>query len=291
MANIVRGANTQTVINGTNENDTIDGGGRNDFINGWRGIDTAVFFGNSNDFTVTDLSGVVQVTGLDSAPENYRGQTAELINVENVQFLDKIYSLGAPSGTTDDNDSNPAPKPDNTFAPTNDETGTIDTNPNGIQTSASSKFARWKFETLLPPHLENSTWDLDAVDSNSNVFDGELVFETAQLAESDITVEGYFVILSANEVTPLRIDFDATLGMDNTFDFVSTTLSPPMAGNAATPQFEGKFSQDYQSLTGKWFGTEAISGTWSATLTETNTLSSEPINGVYENIVVVGSVI
>ena len=87
------------------------------------------------------------------------------------------------------------------------------------------------------------------------------------------------------------VDFDATLGMDNTFDFVSTTLSPPMAGNAATPQFEGKFSQDYQSLTGKWFGTEAISGTWSATLTETNTLSSEPINGVYENIVVVGSVI
>ena len=275
MAKITDNSVSRSLFGEDDENDTIDGGGGNDFIDGKSGIDTAVFFGDSSDFTVIDLSGVVHVTGLDSAPESYRGDTAELVNVEKLQFLDKVFSRDVPSGTADDNTTNPAPKPDNTIAPTNAETETIDTNPNGIQTSASSKYVRWKFETLLPSHIEGSTWDLDAVDSNNNVFDDELVFETALLAESDINVEGYFD-LSANEVTPFRIDFDAKLGMDGTFYFISTNLSPPVEGIAAAPQFEGKFSRDYQSLTGKWFETEAISGTWSATFTETNALSPEP---------------
>jgi Calx-beta domain/RTX calcium-binding nonapeptide repeat (4 copies) len=385
--NIILNKTWSETISGTSGNDSIDGNGGHDFIGGGAGIDTAVFFGNSSDFTVTDLSGVVRVTGLDSAPSNYRGYTAELVNVEKLQFLNKTFSRDVSSGTEkttgysvspasasisentasqnftitrsgdlaaetvyvsttftegfannndykgilnkavsfsagatsagvtveivndasfeknetfglivqknandpastylakstftitdDDNNTNPAPKPDNTIAPTNAETGTINTNPSGIQTSASSKFARWKFETLLPPHIERSTWDLNAVDQKGNVFDGELVFETAFLAENDINAEGYFDFI-VNKVTPYRIDFDAKLGMGGTFNSLSTNLSLPGEGIVAVPQFEGKFSSDYQSLTGKWFGTEVIPGTWSATLTETNTLNPEP---------------
>ena len=46
-------------IPGTAGNDTIDGNGGSDFIDGGAGTDTAVFFGNRSDFTVTDLNGVI----------------------------------------------------------------------------------------------------------------------------------------------------------------------------------------------------------------------------------------
>ena len=162
---IVWGTRSNFRIPGTDDNDTIDGGGGNDFIDGGAGIDTAVFFGNSRDFTVTDLSGVVQVTGLDSAPKNYRGKTAELVNVEKVQFLDKSFPRDVPSGTADDNSTNTAPKPDKTISPTNAETGTIDANPDGI---VSSPLAKWRAEKRKSSESAESKLPVTDGDNSTN---------------------------------------------------------------------------------------------------------------------------
>ena len=98
---------------GTADNETIDGAGGNDLIDGGAGTDTAVFFGNSSDFSVTNLNGVVQVTGLNTAPSEYRGYTAQLTNVENVQFIDlKVSQNGSvnhsPTGSVHINVTNPS---------------------------------------------------------------------------------------------------------------------------------------------------------------------------------------
>ncbi|PXW86082.1 lipase (class 3) [Nitrosomonas sp. Nm84] len=112
------------------------------------------------------------------------------------------------------------------------------------------------------PDLQGSIWNLDATDSRGNVFDGELVFETQILSTSKANLEGYFGWI-ANGVLPFQIDFDAELGIDGVLTFTSTALSQPTAGIIAA-QYEGKFLQNYQALTGTWFGTGIIPGTWSA---------------------------
>ena len=91
--NLILKENYAETITGTSENDIIDGNGGSDFINGGNGTDTAVFFGNSSDFTVTNLSGAVRVTGLSSAPSWYSYATMKLLNVEKLQFLDKTIEL------------------------------------------------------------------------------------------------------------------------------------------------------------------------------------------------------
>jgi len=96
VATIKKTRASETII-GTNENDTIDGAGGNDFIDGGNGVDTAVFLGNRSDFTVHNLSGVVRVTGLNTAPSDYRGTTTKLINVEKIQFLDQTIDLVQPT--------------------------------------------------------------------------------------------------------------------------------------------------------------------------------------------------
>ncbi|HRB97509.1 MAG TPA: hypothetical protein PKY67_07345 [Nitrosomonas sp.] len=98
---------------GTADNETFDGAGGNDLIDGGAGTDTAVFFGNRNDFNITNLNGVIQVTGLNTAPSEYRGYTAQLTNVENVQFIDlKISQDGSvnnlPTGSVHINVTNPS---------------------------------------------------------------------------------------------------------------------------------------------------------------------------------------
>ncbi len=90
--NIILNNNFQDII-GTTQNDTIDSNGWSDFIDGGAGTDTAVFFGNSSDFNITELSGAVRLTGLDTAPSDYRGDTVRLRNIEQVQFIDKIHLL------------------------------------------------------------------------------------------------------------------------------------------------------------------------------------------------------
>jgi len=96
MSNIA-GTTSSEFIPGTIDNDTIDGAGGSDFIDGGAGTDTAVFFGNSIDFTITDLSGVVRLTGLNTAPSVYRGYTVQLLNTEKVQFTDLTKPLAVPA--------------------------------------------------------------------------------------------------------------------------------------------------------------------------------------------------
>ena len=98
---LITGNNYSDIINGTNDDDTIDGRGGSDFIDGGSGTDTAVFFANSSDFTVTNLGGVVRVTGLRSAPtwpSYYLGEVVKLLDVEKVQFTDKTIDLTPPAG-------------------------------------------------------------------------------------------------------------------------------------------------------------------------------------------------
>ncbi|MDO8333172.1 MAG: choice-of-anchor D domain-containing protein, partial [Nitrosomonas sp.] len=89
-------------IPGTASNDTIDGAGGSDFIDGGAGTDTAVFFANRSDFNITNLSGVIQVTGLSTAPSEYRGVTTQLTNIERVQFTSDV-PVSAPEITVTGN--------------------------------------------------------------------------------------------------------------------------------------------------------------------------------------------
>ncbi|MER0214891.1 MAG: hypothetical protein DU481_01570 [Nitrosomonas sp.] len=87
----------------TSGNDTIDvetflGARSGEVINGGSGIDTAIFFGNSSSFNVIDLSGVVRVIGLSSAPDfyTYGHPPIRFLNVEKLQFLDRTIELTSP---------------------------------------------------------------------------------------------------------------------------------------------------------------------------------------------------
>ena len=90
---IIFGTTASQTINGSSGDDAIDGAGGNDFIDGGAGTDTVVFFGNSSDFTVTDLAGVVRVYGTATAPTAYRYDTVQLVNVEKIQFQDQTITL------------------------------------------------------------------------------------------------------------------------------------------------------------------------------------------------------
>jgi len=92
---IIKGNVYGETIVGTTGNDTIDGAGGDDFIDGAAGTDTAVFFGKSSDFTITNLSGAVRVTGLGTAPYVYRDSTVKLLNTEKAQFTDSTVTLAA----------------------------------------------------------------------------------------------------------------------------------------------------------------------------------------------------
>ncbi|TXI18703.1 MAG: choice-of-anchor D domain-containing protein [Nitrosomonas sp.] len=98
MATIIGNSNSQT-LNGTASDDTIHGGGGNDFIDGKAGTDTIVFAGNRGTFNLVNLSGAVRVTGLNSAPVDYRGDTARIFNAEKVQFANLTETIPATGNT------------------------------------------------------------------------------------------------------------------------------------------------------------------------------------------------
>lgn len=116
------------------------------------------------------------------------------------------------------------------------------------------------------PDLKSGIWNLIGADIRGNQLRGELVFETQVLTASNADLEGYFGWVW-NGTKPFQVDFDAELQPDGTLNFTSTALAAPVAGIIAA-QYEGKFSLDYQSLTGTWFGNGTIPGTWSATFIE-----------------------
>jgi Ca2+-binding RTX toxin-like protein len=93
--NQIGGTTSSQTHNGTAGNDVIDGAGGNDLINGGAGTDTVVFFGNRNDFNYVNLSGVVRVTGLSTAPADYLGDTARIFNAEKVQFANLTETVPA----------------------------------------------------------------------------------------------------------------------------------------------------------------------------------------------------
>ncbi len=95
----IAGTTSGLTFNGTAGNDTIDGAGGNDFIDGKAGTDTVVFFGNRSDFNFVNLSGAVRVTGLSTAPVDYRGDTARIFNTEKVQFANLTETIPATGNT------------------------------------------------------------------------------------------------------------------------------------------------------------------------------------------------
>ncbi|MCE7915476.1 MAG: protease, partial [Nitrosomonas sp. PRO4] len=92
MATIIGNSSSQT-LNGTTSDDTIHGNGGNDFIDGKAGTDTVVFAGNRGTFNFVNLSGAVRVTGLNTAPVDYAGDTARIFNVEKVQFANLTETI------------------------------------------------------------------------------------------------------------------------------------------------------------------------------------------------------
>jgi len=80
-------------INGTTANDTLDPRGGHDTINGGAGTDTAIFFDERADFSITTLSGVTRLVGLSSASNRYAYDEVFLTNVEKLQFNDTTVSL------------------------------------------------------------------------------------------------------------------------------------------------------------------------------------------------------
>ena len=105
---MIAGSISNQTHNGTTGNDTIDGAGGNDFIDGKAGTDTAVFFGNRGDFSIANVNGEIHVTGLSTAPADYAGYTARLINIEKVQFAsDPEISVSGNAINIADGDNSP----------------------------------------------------------------------------------------------------------------------------------------------------------------------------------------
>ena len=95
------GLGNDTLLGGEGD-DRLDGGEGDDMLDGGDGQDTAVFAGNSADFTVNDLSG-----GAFDVIDNNAGDgdlgTDNLVNVEFAQFDDQTINLmaGAPAGVVE----------------------------------------------------------------------------------------------------------------------------------------------------------------------------------------------
>ena len=82
---------TKEVLVGTADDDTIYPGGGWDVIDGGDGFDTVVIVGKSSQFEILFKSGVTLIDALSGA--SAQTETAQLTNVEQVQFLDKTVSL------------------------------------------------------------------------------------------------------------------------------------------------------------------------------------------------------
>ncbi|MBK9362776.1 MAG: hypothetical protein IPM99_17480 [Rubrivivax sp.] len=90
---IIKNGYSET-ITGTSGNDTIDGAGGSDFIDGGAGTDTAIFFDDAANFSITTLSGVTRLYGLAGATDRYWYDEVFLTNVEKLQFSDRTITLG-----------------------------------------------------------------------------------------------------------------------------------------------------------------------------------------------------
>jgi len=92
------GVSSSDTLNGTTGNDTFDGRGGSDRIDGGAGTDTAVFFDNSTNFRISNVSGVTHITALAGADRQYYSSSypydALLTNVEVIQFLDQSIWIG-----------------------------------------------------------------------------------------------------------------------------------------------------------------------------------------------------
>jgi Ca2+-binding RTX toxin-like protein len=91
--NVVVGSNGLDSLVGTLEDDVIEHRGGADDLNGREGHDTALFFEQSSRFSIQTLSGVTHIVGLDTANAIYADQDDLLINIEQVQFLDRTIPL------------------------------------------------------------------------------------------------------------------------------------------------------------------------------------------------------
>ena len=86
----LEGGNGNDTITGGNGNDTLTGGNGNDSIDGGDGDDTAVFSGNSSDYSIVFGAGQVVVT--DNVPGDGDDGSDTLTGVEFLEFADQTVS-------------------------------------------------------------------------------------------------------------------------------------------------------------------------------------------------------
>ncbi|SET22727.1 Lipase (class 3) [Nitrosomonas marina] len=103
--NIIKGRNSNyEEITGTAGDDAIDHKNGGALIDGGGGTDTIVYFANSEDFSMVDLSGILRIQPKGGSVNGDFGSfysgTVELRNVEKVQFLDKTIELAGPTTGT-----------------------------------------------------------------------------------------------------------------------------------------------------------------------------------------------
>ena len=85
----------QDFIYGGAGNDTLEGGPGDDVIDGGSGVDTAVFYGPSSNYSISIGGSNVIVTEITPNPDRPEGQDT-LTNVEKLQFSDQTIDLANP---------------------------------------------------------------------------------------------------------------------------------------------------------------------------------------------------
>jgi len=97
LANLLQGAEGHDTLLGGLGQDTLSGGGGDDLLDGQDGVDTAIFTGIRNDYTLTDLlDGGVRVTdNRNSTVSGFDGVDI-LHGIERMQFADTVLGLPEP---------------------------------------------------------------------------------------------------------------------------------------------------------------------------------------------------
>jgi Ca2+-binding RTX toxin-like protein len=99
----LHGLNGNDTINGGDDDDLLIGDAGNDSLTGGDGFDTARFWGDKDDYTITTVGGSIQIVDDDTVAGGNDG-TDTLVSIEQAQFEDDTIGLSAPIILDLDND-------------------------------------------------------------------------------------------------------------------------------------------------------------------------------------------
>lgn len=96
-ADTIQGGAGNDTLDGAGGNDYLHGGAGNDYLTGGGGDDRAIYYGNAQDYTISDASGTWTITDNNAADGNEGTDT--LVGVEEAYFNGRIVKLDGSNNT------------------------------------------------------------------------------------------------------------------------------------------------------------------------------------------------